>query len=290
MLPVPRKESVRPCFREFVSKSMNVDTTMVVPCYNEARRLPVDAFREFAAAEPRVRFLFVDDGSTDETSHVLSRLAAAAPDRVHAIVQRTNRGKAEAVRIGMLSAFASGGRYAGYWDADLATPLSEIPRFINVLDAHAERDICFGARVQLLGRAIHRRQHRHYIGRLFATAASLALRLPVYDTQCGAKLFRVSAAMHALFVEHFLGRWTFDVEIVARLAQQCARDGRRPCDVIYELPLDEWRDIDGSKVHPLDLVTALIELGRIRRLYSTNFPSTRASGNVVQREHRVEIQ
>jgi glycosyltransferase involved in cell wall biosynthesis len=268
---------------------MNADTTIVVPCYNEARRLPVDAFRVFAASEPRVRFLFVDDGSTDQTSDVLSRLVATAPDRFHAIVQHRNLGKAEAVRIGMLNAFASVGRYAGYWDADLATPLSEVQRFISLLDAHPERDICFGARVQLLGRAIYRRQHRHYIGRLFATAASLALRLPVYDTQCGAKLFRVSPAMHALFVEQFLGRWTFDVEIVARLAQQCARDGRRPCDVIYELPLDEWRDIGGSKVHPLDLVTALIELARIRRRYSTNFPARRASGIAVQREHRVEI-
>ena len=268
---------------------MELDTTIVVPCYNEARRLPVDGFRAFAAAVPRVRFLFVDDGSTDETPCVLARLEAAAPDRFQAIVQRPNRGKAEAVRVGMLNAFADGGRYAGYWDADLATPLSEIQRFIDTLDAHPERDICFGARVQLLGRAIHRRPCRHYIGRLFATAAALALRLPIYDTQCGAKLFRVSPAMHALFAEPFLGRWTFDVEIVARLTQQCASEQRRPCDVIYELPLDEWRDIDGSNVRPLDFVMALIELGRIRRRYLNNSPPTRSSGIVVHSEHRVEI-
>jgi glycosyltransferase involved in cell wall biosynthesis len=252
---------------------MTIDTTIVVPCYNEARRLPVDVFRTFAVAEPRVRFLFVDDGSTDGTWRVLSRLVEAAPGRFRAIAQRPNRGKAEAVRIGMLTALASGGRYAGYWDADLATPLSEIPRFIDVLDRHPERDICFGARVQLLGRAIQRRPHRHYIGRLFATAASMALRLPVYDTQCGAKLFRVSPAMQDLFAESFLGRWTFDIEIIARLARQCAAD-RRPCDVIYELPLDQWRDIDGSKVHPLDLILALVEMGRIRRRYA----NSRSSG------------
>src|SRR5262245_28728416 len=183
---------------------MNPDTIIVVPCYNEAKRLAVAAFRAFAAADPRVRFLFVDDGSTDETRHVLSRLEATAPDRFQTIVQPANLGKAEAVRIGMLNAFASEARYAGYWDADLATPLFQIPRFIDVLDAHPDRDVFFGARVQLLGREIHRRPFRHYLGRLFATAASLTVRLPVYDTQCGAKLFRVSPTTRALFTEPFL--------------------------------------------------------------------------------------
>jgi dolichyl-phosphate beta-glucosyltransferase len=268
---------------------MNADTTIVVPCYNEGQRLPVDTFRAFAAAEPRVRFLFVDDGSTDETAHVLARLETAAPDRFRAIAQHPNRGKAEAVRIGMLTAFADRGRYAGYWDADLATPLSEIQRFIDVLEGHPTRDICFGARVQMLGRTIARRPHRHYIGRLFATAAALALRLPVYDTQCGAKLFRVSPSMHALFADPFLGRWTFDVEIIARLAQHCAHGQRRPCDVIYELPLNEWRDIDGTNVHPLDFVTSLIELGRIRRRYLTKLPAPRQSSLMIRGEHRFEI-
>jgi dolichyl-phosphate beta-glucosyltransferase len=265
------------------------DTTIVVPCYNEARRLPVDRFLAFAAAVPDIGFLFVDDGSTDETAGVLARVQAVAPDRFQAIYQARNQGKAEAVRLGMLHVFANGVRYAGYWDADLATPLSEIPRFIEMLDAHPERDICFGARVQLLGRSIHRRRDRHYIGRLFATAASTALRLPVYDTQCGAKLFRVSSATRALFAERFLGRWTFDVEIVARLTQQCGAEHRRPGDVIYELPLDEWRDIDGSRVRPLDFLKALFELHRIRRRYLSGVvPSASSSGIAVQDERRVE--
>ena len=267
---------------------MNADTIIVVPCYNEARRLPVDAFRAFVAAEPRVRFVFVDDGSTDETQHVLSRLVATAPNRFQTIVQGSNRGKAEAVRVGMLSAFAGGGRYAGYWDADLATPLSEIPRFIDVLDAHCEREMCFGARVQLLGREIHRRTFRHYIGRLFATAASVTLRLPVYDTQCGAKLFRVSPGMRTLFAEPFLGRWTFDIEIIARLTQQCASEQRCPSELMYELPLDEWRDIDGSKVRPLDFFAALIELGRIRRRYVSSLTLRRRSGIIREPERRIE--
>jgi dolichyl-phosphate beta-glucosyltransferase len=267
---------------------MELDTTIVVPCYNEARRLPVDAFRAFAAAVPRVRFLFVDDGSTDNTSSVLMDLEVATPHQFQAMVLRTNRGKAEAVRAGMLAAFDGGGRYVGYWDADLATPLSEIPRFISTLDQHLQRDICLGSRVQLLGRTIDRRPYRHYIGRLFATAASRVLSLPVYDTQCGAKLFRMSSSMRALFAEPFLGRWTFDVEIIARLTRQSAHDGRRPCDAMYELPLDEWRDVDGSKVRPLDFLMALIELEQIRRRYSNRSAVPQPAQLVGHVEHAVE--
>ena len=245
----------------------NAETTIVVPCYNEAERFDAEAYRAFTTSTPGVNFVFVNDGSTDRTPLLLRALVASAPDRFTSIDCERNRGKAEAVRVGMLQAL-SRGRYAGYWDADLATPLSEIPRFMALLDDHPELEICFGARVQLLGRDIRRRAHRHYIGRIFASAASIALRLPVYDTQCGAKLFRISPAVQALFAEPFLGRWTFDVEIIARLKCQRASEPRRgPFRVIYELPLTEWHDAPGSKVSPFDLLTALLELRRIRRKY-----------------------
>ena len=244
------------------------NTIVVVPCYNEARRLSVDAFREFAAKNPTVRFLFVNDGSTDDTSVVLESLASAQPQHFQHIDQGQNRGKAEAVRVGMLHALSQGVRYAGYWDADLATPLAEILRFIDVLDRFPRRDICFGSRVRLLGRAIERNPVRHYLGRLFATVASLVLDLAVYDTQCGAKLFRASADTEALFHEPFLVNWTFDVELIARVQAQRARAGlTSAADSIYELPLDVWHDVAGSKVHASDFLKALFEMQRIYTRY-----------------------
>ena len=95
-----------------------------------------------------------------------------------------------------------------------ATPHDEIPRFIETLDAHPGIEALFGARVQLLGRTIERRASRHYLGRVSATAISLVLGLAIYDTQCGAKLFRASVACKALFAEPFHSRWLFDVEII----------------------------------------------------------------------------
>jgi glycosyltransferase involved in cell wall biosynthesis len=245
-----------------------VPTTIVVPCYNEALRLRPEEFLAFAAVHPSVRFLFVNDGSTDDTALVLQTLSARAPDRFEWLDIPHNGGKAASVRSGMLRAFAAGARYVGYWDADLSAPLCEIPRFIQTLDAQPQREICIGARVQLLGRTIERRVHRHYLGRVFATAASLVLRLPVYDTQCGAKLFRAAPDVQALFASAFVTRWCFDVELIARLSQARRRSGGPgPEDVIYELPLNEWRDVEGSKVRAIDFVRGLIEVLRIRHRY-----------------------
>jgi dolichyl-phosphate beta-glucosyltransferase len=241
---------------------------IVVPCYDEAARLDVDAFVRFVEAEPSVRFVLVDDGSRDETRELLHALAARAPDRFEVLEQQRNRGKAEAVRAGMLRAFEGDAAMAGYWDADLATPLTEIRRFAEALLAMPERLFVFGARVQLLGRSIERSAARHYLGRVFATAASVQLGMPIYDTQCGAKLFRVTPETRALFAEPFTVGWTFDVELIARLAHmQRERGGTPASELIYELPLHEWRDVAGSKVAGTDFIRGLWEITRIRRRY-----------------------
>jgi glycosyltransferase involved in cell wall biosynthesis len=247
------------------------DVSIVIPCYNEAARLPVDAFLDHAKSHPECDFVFVDDGSRDETLALIRSLEERHPQQFRAIHQPSNQGKAEAVRVGMQSAFEAGARIAGYWDADLATPLFEIGRMQRVLEREPGIEMVFGSRVQLLGRDIRRSALRHYLGRIFATAASLSLGLPIYDTQCGAKLFRVSATTRALFAEPFSSRWVFDVELIARLIAAC-RGSNAPgaADLIYELPLERWIDVPGSKVRPVDFVRALFEMWRIHRRYLVN--------------------
>jgi len=243
--------------------------SLVVPCYNEASRLRTDAFRRFAGEHPETSFLFVDDGSRDGTSARLQELVEASSSRQFRVLSmERNQGKAEAVRRGVLAALAERPAFIGYWDADLATPLEELPRFVDVLARHPELDVVLGARVRMLGRSIERSSARHYLGRIFATAASWTLELPVYDTQCGSKLFRVDDDLETLFARPFLSRWVFDVELLARLGQVRRERGRPPPEAcVYELPLDRWRDEPGSKVRPFDFVRGLRDVLRLRRAY-----------------------
>jgi glycosyltransferase involved in cell wall biosynthesis len=255
-----------------------VDTVVIVPCYDEAARLASDAFARFCGATPWVSFAFVNDGSRDDTLQVLRALAARFPDRVHVIDQQPNQGKAAAVRAGMLWALERNVRFAGYWDADLATPLEEIPGFRRALGEDPQIEMAMGARIQMLGREISRNPWRHYLGRVFATAASTTLGLAVYDTQCGSKLFRVSALTRVLFEEPFVTGWIFDVEILARLVRACRATGRDPSRLVLEVPLRRWRDVAGSRVRPLDFVKAIAELERVRRTYLRDRGPARETG------------
>jgi glycosyltransferase involved in cell wall biosynthesis len=247
------------------------EIAIVVPCYNEEARLRVTDFVQFGAAQPHVRFVLIDDGSTDGTRQRLEQIRAQLAQRAELLALPRNLGKAEAVRRGMLRAIELGSTFAGYWDADLATPLEEIARFVRVLREQPDCLVVFGARVQLLGRSIERSHARHYLGRVFATTASALLGLPIYDTQCGAKLFRVNDQMRALFAAPFAVGWTFDVELIARLIRLQREQGGPPVEkLIYELPLETWHDVRGSKVSALDFVRAIAEMMRIHHRYLRN--------------------
>ncbi|HEX8169454.1 MAG TPA: glycosyltransferase [Thermoanaerobaculia bacterium] len=238
---------------------------VVVPCYNEEHRLRLDDFRNFAAPGVRVEFCFVNDGSTDRTQDVIESLHAEDPSRFSVIRLDRNRGKAEAVRRGVVAAIDRNPDLFGFWDADLATPLSELPDFLDVFNAMSRIEMVFAARVRLLGRSISRDPRRHYVGRVGATLISSSLGMAVYDTQCGAKLFRMNDTIREIFAEPFLARWIFDVEIIARFVRQRGRDAA--ARAIYELPIRVWHDVKGSKVKSTDFFRALNDLRKIRRAY-----------------------
>jgi dolichyl-phosphate beta-glucosyltransferase len=236
---------------------------IIIPCYNEEKRLNLASFNEFTNPSHSISFVFVDDGSTDGTHRLLQSLRTANPNKFAVLKLHRNCGKGEAVRQGFLSAVNSPPDYVGFWDADLATPLDAIPEFLDFAEARPDLEVILGARVKLLGRQVERNCYRHYLGRCFATVVSVVLGLDVYDTQCGAKLFKVSLRTKKLFEQPFHSRWIFDVEILARLINATPQVQ----DIIYEFPLQQWRDIEGSKVRYTDFAQAAFELLWIRNNY-----------------------
>lgn len=235
---------------------------LIVPCFNEEKRLRAESFLDFVQHNPHIHFCFVNDGSSDGTLQLIEDLASRHENLLfHSLEQ--NSGKAEAVRQGVYSLESSSFDYVGFWDADLATPLIEIESFSRFA-ALEKYDVIMGSRVLRLGGAIDRKWSRHILGRFFATSASFLLNLPVYDTQCGAKIF-AKELIPGLFKERFLSRWLFDVEIIFRYKKLSTFSSEK----MMEIPLGHWRDEFGSKLKVRDFLRAPFELIRMYVKYGS---------------------
>lgn len=234
---------------------------LVVPCFNEEQRLGDAGFQTLLPKARKFEILFVDDGSRDQTLSLVRKMAENLKFPPPLALPQ-NRGKAEAVRQGMLAAIAAGATVAGYFDADRSTPVSEAERLLAYFPPHVE--VLLGARVKMLGYHIGRSPLRHYLGRVFATAASNCLGIPVYDTQCGMKWFRVTPALKEALSEPFHSRWGFDVELLGRLLKGKDQPGI-PISRCEEVPLRVWDEIPGSKLKPLDMPKTLLDMWTIYR-------------------------
>lgn len=218
---------------------------IVIPCYNEAARLPVYAFQVFLASNDECFLAFSNDGSTDATLEVLGKIKDSAPERVKIINLSENKGKAEAVRqasLSLLEEMPSLERI-GYLDADLSTSLEEWAEISQKVTGDVV--FAFGARLAKIDTYIRRKPYRHYIGRFVATMISLVLDITVYDTQCGCKVIRADVAKK-VFDKPFLSRWLFDVEIFFRISQIFGKP--QIPKICREIPLEKWEDVNDSKV------------------------------------------
>ena len=239
---------------------------LVIPCFNERSRLPQRQILDAVQRHAGLSICFVDDGSTDGTMAVLTELKAKAPAHIGIVRLDTNSGKAEAVRQGILHILRSNEfAVVGYWDADLATPLDELADLMSALAGNPHCLLAMGARVKRLGSSIDRYLWRHITGRALATFASLILRLPVYDSQCGSKIFRRDAAA-ILFRDPFLTQWLFDVEILARMRARLGATG--VLHAVIEVPLKQWVDVGKSKLRFTHLLGVPIDLLKIHLHYN----------------------
>lgn len=239
---------------------------VIIPCYNEFERLDVNAFNSFISKNSeKYDFLFVNDGSKDQTLSLLNKLVSENSDNCYIHNLEKNSGKAEAVRQGINRAFEMNKYdYLAYFDADLATPLSEIEYLKEIVYLNSEILMVLCSRIKRLGAKVERKLKRHILGRVFSTAASNILKLPVYDTQCGAKLIKAEI-VPVVFNEPFITSWLFDVEIIARIRNL------NPSiieDVLYEHPVNRWEDIGGSKLKLKHMIKVPLELMKINQKYN----------------------
>lgn len=227
---------------------------LIIPCYNEEKRIKLEQFKE---SQEYISFIFVNDGSSDETLKLLKENAKEEPG-FHVLDLKKNSGKAEAVRQGVLHAMTleaySQFDWIGFWDADLSIPLNETSNFLIYKDIYMpETKAVLGSRINKLGSRINRSYIRHVIGRLVATYLGATVKVHAYDTQCGAKMFRKEIIEKA-FKEPFSTKWLFDVEIILRLKDE----------PLLECPLREWRDVKGSKILSLKAILQVMhDLARI---------------------------
>ncbi len=243
---------------------------IVIPCFNEANRLCRESFVDFLKSSQFVRFLFVDDGSNDATVDRLFQIQRTFPQRIDVHRLQQNQGKGEAVRQGMLIATQSNADWVGFWDADLATPLAAIDCFIQRIKRSQDLDVIIGCRLPLVGHQVVRPWHRMTVSRIFAGLASRVLGTRFRDTQCGAKLFRNTSLLESCLQNRFSSPWIFDVELLARLTTLHTALGQRQwiSKAVYELPLDEWRERDGTKLKLKDFLAAPLALAKLKWLYS----------------------
>jgi dolichyl-phosphate beta-glucosyltransferase len=236
---------------------MKFHLSIVIPAFQESERIG-ESLRKILAYIERenldAQVIVVDDGSKDNTSEVARQACAEFPKLATNVIRyEENRGKGFAVKTGLL---AASGEIALFSDADLSTPIEELPKLISQIE-NGEIDVAFGSRAidrSLIGN--HQPWRREQGGKVFNLIVRILTKLPFWDTQCGFKAFRMSKFRPLLDVMK-IERFGFDVEFlyVANLAKL----------KLKEIPV-VWNHCDGTTISVFrDSLRMFREVNEIRQ-------------------------
>jgi dolichyl-phosphate beta-glucosyltransferase len=239
--------------------SSSVNISMVIPAYNEERRLLptllsiVEYFYQQGFSH---EVIVVDDGSDDKTANLVRELGKRF-HTIRLIRLPRNMGKGAAVRTGIRNAT---GNYVIYNDADGATPIGEIARLLAAIEQGA--DVAIGSRALYSPDThVERKLRRFVAGRIFAFLVNALVVPRLGDTQCGFKMFRNHVA-HRIFEFQQLDGFAFDIEVL-RIAWLLGYS-------VVEVPVN-WTDMRGSKVNlPRDSYRMFRDIFRVRYVTSTS--------------------
>ncbi len=227
--------------------------SIIIPCYNEERRIG-DTLRKVDHFLQNQHFLseviIVDDGSRDQTQALVQKFIEEKPS-FRLIKNEVNLGKGGSVKKGMLLAR---GEVRLFSDADLSTPIEEIIGFLKLVK---EFDVVIGSR-RVKGADVRVRQPilREGAGRIFSLLVRLLTLRGFIDTQCGFKMFTSQAAVD-IFSRQTINRFGFDVEILYIAV-------RRLNLKVKEAPV-QWFDSPFTRVRLFqDSLNMFMDLLRIR--------------------------
>lgn len=227
--------------------------SVVIPAYNEERRLPntLRTIIDFVSVRnEEFEIIVVDDGSKDSTYNSAKEFG----DSIYVYTLEKNSGKGAAVRKGVLEAT---GDLIFFTDADLSTPIYEMDKLLN--DLKNSFDISIGSRaVDYSMIKVHQPFYREFMGKTFNKIVQLLVIKGIKDTQCGFKGFKNKVAKET-FSKTLIDGFSFDVEVLYI--------ARKLNYKISEVPV-EWYNDQQTKINPIkDSYKMLKEIFKIRKLH-----------------------
>jgi CheY-like chemotaxis protein len=237
---------------------------VVIPCYNEAKRLLSKEFISFITKNSGYRLCFVNDGSLDNTAQILINLRKGREDYITVYTCKKNVGKAEAVRKGMLHmAKQLDLDYFGFLDADLSTGLNDFDHLVSVIE-NSKYKVVSGSRIRRMGANIKKESSRRFISWSINFIIRKILSLDFKDTQCGAKIFHKDV-LEVSFKDKFITKWIFDVEVFRRITLYYGLNKAKK--IFYEQPLKRWVHAEGSKLSTKDSIKIIGQLIQVAWYY-----------------------
>ena len=239
-------------------------TGIIIPCYNEEKRLNQEAFISFAKEHEDYHLCFVNDGSKDRTLEVLHAMRAEVPNGISIVDVKKNSGKATAVRAGARFLYSQSTiSYIGFIDADLSTDFRDFKDLVKTIKRE-NKAVVFGSR-NSGGGEIERNVMRNMFSKFIKQFILMILGLPIRDTQCGAKVFS-REIIPVVYEQSFVSKWLFDVEIFLRLKRHFGKS--QTMQRIVEQPLMRWVHVDDSRLGMKDALEIPGKLAQIWLSYN----------------------
>ncbi len=228
--------------------------TIVIPSYRESNRLP-NYLETLAKIVPKeMRFIIVDDGSPkEEYEELKKRIGHLLHSQFELRRYATNLGKGAAIEYGFEGVESD---WLGFLDADGTISAKDVSYLWNFVLENQNYDLILATRIRMLGKTIVRSLNRHLLSRLFITYFNFLFNIPIYDSQCGFKIFKKKLYDT---IKNKIGnkRWLWDTELVIHSYKNEFR--------CIEIPID-WHEVQGSKINLFhDSIKMAYDLFNIKR-------------------------